>query len=320
MTSIVAYSNTARAALEAVEAAKKLSKEMGADVVIAHVGKLGDELSLYGKAGVEKVYHVDAPEEALIDPGPVSKALSKVVEKTNADMVIIAGTRFGLEVAPRLAQRLSTGYAAECIDVRVDGESIVVQRGVLGGTYIAELVMNKKPYVISIQSGRYQPSLSEEAKPPSVEKVEEEITPKLELVEVQKSETTSVDLEKAELIVSVGRGFKKKEDLALAEELASVIGAEIGCSRPIAGDLKWLPEERHIGLSGKRVRPKLYLALGISGQVQHLVGMRDSKVVIAINTDPNAPIMQESDYAVVGDLYKVVPLLTEKLKQALGKS
>ena len=107
--------------------------------------------------------------------------------------------------------------------------------------------------------------------------------------------------------------------MKLAEELASLIGGEIGCTRPIAGDLKWLPEDRHIGLSGKRVRPKLYLAIGISGQIQHLVGMRDSRLVVSVNIDPNAPMMKESDYAVPADLYKFIPELIEALKKELGK-
>ena len=319
MKEIIAYSESPKTALEALELAKQLARETNARPVVAHLGKLsGEDTGIYGKMGAEKIYHVDIPDNARADPSSLSTALAEVAKRADAEIIVIAGTRLGLETAPRLAQKLSTGYAAECVNVKVEEGKVIVQRGVLGGTYIAELMLKKKPYIVSIQLGKYPPSPSEE-KTPEVEKIDVSVSPKLELIEIQRSEATGVELEKAELIVSVGRGFRKKEDLAIAEELARVIGAEIGCSRPIAGDLKWLPEERHIGLSGKRVRPKLYLAIGISGQVQHLVGMRDSKTVIAINTDPNAPIMQEADYAVVGDLYKIVPLLTEKLKQTLGK-
>jgi electron transfer flavoprotein alpha subunit len=132
---------------------------------------------------------------------------------------------------------------------------------------------------------------------------------------VRPVERSAVDLTKADVIVSVGRGFKKKEDLKLAEDLAQALSAEIGCSRPIAGDLKWLPEDRHIGLSGKWVNPKLYIAVGISGQMQHVVGIRRSKVIVAINNDPNAPIHKEADYSVIADLYQFLPVLTKKLRE-----
>ncbi len=321
MTMILTYSDNLQQAAEVLTLAKQLAQALNADVAAVHIGELSQEdTSFYGQAGARKIYHVGSSQVSNSGPAVVAEALASVVSRSDAEALLVAATRFGLETAPRVAQRLLTGYAAECFEVKVEEGNIIAYRGVLGGTYQAEVVMKKKPCVISVQVGRYQPSLSESAGAPEVEKIEVSPTaPSVELIEIQKGEAVGVDLEKAELIVSVGRGFKKKEDLVLAEELAKVIGAEIGCSRPIAGDLKWLPEERHIGLSGKRVRPKLYLAIGISGQVQHLVGMRDSKTVIAINTDPNAPIMQESDYAVVGDLYKIVPLLTEKLKQALAK-
>ncbi|HID04722.1 MAG TPA: electron transfer flavoprotein subunit alpha/FixB family protein [Candidatus Caldiarchaeum subterraneum] len=321
MTTILTYSDTLQQAAEVLTLAKQLAPALNAEAYAIHIGELSQEaISFYGQAGAKKIYHIEDGQVSKGGPAVAAEALADTVSRVGAEVLLVAATRFGLETAPRVAQRLSTGYAAECFEVRVEEGSIVAYRGVLGGTYHAEVVMKKRPCVISVQTGRYQPSLSGAAETPQVEKIEvSPSAPSVELIEVQQSEAGEVELEKAELIVSVGRGFKKKEDLALAEELAKVVGAEIGCSRPIAGDLKWLPEERHIGLSGKRVRPKLYLALGISGQVQHLVGMRDSKTVIAINTDPNAPIMQESDYAVVGDLYKIIPLLTEKLKQTLGK-
>ena len=122
-------------------------------------------------------------------------------------------------------------------------------------------------------------------------------------------------LEEAEIIVSVGRGFKSREDLSMAFKLAELIGAQVGCSRPIAADLKWLPEEHWVGLSGKKVRPKLYMAIGISGQPQHLAGIMDSKIIVAINKDPNAPIFKYADYGVVEDLYQLVPKLIERLSR-----
>jgi len=127
----------------------------------------------------------------------------------------------------------------------------------------------------------------------------------------------SVDITEAKIIVSVGRGFAKKEDIDLARQLAQVLGGEVGCSRPIAEELQWLPEEVYMGISGKKVKPDLYLGIGVSGQVQHITGIRDSKVIFAINRDENAPIFDAADYGIVGDLYSVVPMLIDELKAAL---
>ncbi len=141
----------------------------------------------------------------------------------------------------------------------------------------------------------------------------------IKVVSTEEKPKGKVRIEDAELIVSVGRGFKKQEDLKLAFELAEVLGAEIGCSRPIAADLKWLSEDHWVGLSGHKVRPKLYMAVGISGQPQHLAGMMESKTVVVINSDPNAPFFKNCDYGVVEDLYKFVPALTKKLREILKK-
>ena len=139
------------------------------------------------------------------------------------------------------------------------------------------------------------------------------------VVNIQEKPAESVNVEAAEIIVSCGRGLKKKEDIKQVEELAKVLkSATIGCSRPIAADLKWLSEDHWIGLSGHKVKPKLYIALGISGQIQHIAGMRDSDIVIAINKDSDAPIFKMADYGIVGDIYEVVPLLTNAIKERTG--
>jgi electron transfer flavoprotein alpha subunit len=126
----------------------------------------------------------------------------------------------------------------------------------------------------------------------------------------------SVDLADAKTIVCVGRGIEKPEDIALAKELADALGGEIGCSRPIAEELNWLPEERYLGISGKKVKPNLYVGVGVSGQIQHVTGIRDSKIILAINRDENAPIFEAADFGIVGDLYQVVPMLTSELRKA----
>ena len=285
---------------------------------VIHIGDLTPEaLNLYGGAGASTVYK--APHDVIkAGPAVIAATIAMTVRETNSMTILLSSAKYGREIGPRVAEILQGSYATECTQLEKTDSGIVVRRLVLGGAYQAKLLMTKKPHVIGLQATA-DVSGGVGQTPQVVELSAKVEAPRIMLVEVQKPETTHVDLERADFIVGVGRGFKKKEDLALAEELAKVLGAEIGCSRPISGDLKWMSEDRHIGLSGKRVRPRTYLALGISGQVQHLVGIRDSKLIISVNTDPNAPIMSESDYAVVGDLYKIVPLLTEKLRERLGR-
>ncbi len=164
-----------------------------------------------------------------------------------------------------------------------------------------------------MQPKRFQPA--EKPSKPAVER--RKAMPTIELTGREEKAKGSLKIEDAELIVSVGRGFKKQDDLKLAMELAEVLGAQVGCSRPIAADLKWLSEDHWVGLSGHKVRPKMYMAIGISGQPQHIAGMLESRLVVAVNTDKNAPIFQYADYGVVEDLYKFVPVLKEKLRKAL---
>ncbi len=274
------------------------------------------ELETLGKAGVEKVYQVS---KEVWDGGEprAAAAVSELAKITGAELVVVWASKTGNEIAARAAQRLDAPYASECISLERTVEGVVVKRLVLGGGYVSSLLFRQLPAVVSMKTSAEVAGGAETK--PNIEEIDLSIeAPAIEFLELIKPESVHVDLEKADVIVAVGRGFKKKEDLSMAEEMARLIGGELGCSRPISGDLKWMSEERHIGLSGKRVRPRLYIALGISGQVQHLVGMRDSKNVISVNTDPNAPISAESDYFFVGDLYKILPLTIQILRQRMG--
>ncbi|MEM2237885.1 MAG: electron transfer flavoprotein subunit alpha/FixB family protein [Candidatus Caldarchaeum sp.] len=275
------------------------------------------ETNLLSRAGVEKIWQLP---QTVWDRGEPSAAaaLAELARKTDTDLLVLWASKTGNEIAARAAQRLNASYASECTSLERTGQGIVAKRLVLGGGYMSSVLLKHSPAVVTLKNTAELGEAGE--KKPSTEKFEVSVlAPAVEFLELIKPETAHVELERAELIVAVGRGFKKKEDLAMAEEIARLIGAEIGCSRPISGDLKWLSEDRHIGLSGKRVRPKLYIALGISGQVQHLVGMRDSKTVVAVNTDPNAPIAAESDYFFVGDIYKILPLTIQRLREKLGR-
>jgi electron transfer flavoprotein alpha subunit len=288
-----------------------------AETYTAVVGEPAEQdVQALGRAGADKI--VSLPGSILVEgPAQTAAVLSEAVKEFGADLLAVYASKTGIEAAARTARRLNAAYASEAITLELVNGGVQVSRLVLGGGFLSTVMLKTRPCVVSLKTLEEGGVFS---KNPSVVKYSPNVeAPKLELVEMVKPEASRVELEKADVIVAVGRGFKKKEDLAMAEELARLLGGEVGCSRPISGDLKWLSEERHIGLSGKRVRPKLYIALGISGQVQHLVGMRDSRTVIAVNTDANAPMSTESDYFFVADIYKILPPAIQRLREKLGR-
>lgn len=293
---------------ELITASRAVADEVVA--VVAHPDPRVEELARYGASGAVVL------KGRTRDPRAVAGAIAALVREEGAELVLALASKNAREALARAAHSLGAAFITDCLELRVEGGTVRATRLVLGGGYAATVEADAFPVFATLMPGRVSPQEAGSQAPIRVRELEVTGPANGELREVRPVERSAVDLTKAEIIVSVGRGFKKREDLRLAEELAQVLGAEIGCSRPIAGDLKWLPEDRHIGLSGKWVSPKLYLAIGISGQMQHVVGIRRSKVIVAVNNDPNAPIHKEADYSVVADLYQFLPVLTRKLREA----
>jgi electron transfer flavoprotein alpha subunit len=239
----------------------------------------------------------------------VARALAAAAKATNADLVLVGHTKRGKDIAPRVATHLDVAYAAECLDVKNES-GWVVDRMVLSGNTKATYAIGAKAVVTAAPKAFSGKGSGTPVGPQQVE------PSKVKVLERKAKPASDFDLGSAPVVVGVGRGFKKQEDLKLASELAKAFpGGAVGCSRPIAADLKWLGEEHWIGLSGHQIAPKAYIAVGLSGQIQHIAGIRQSKLIIAINTNKDAPIMQVADYAVVGDLYQVLPKLTDALKR-----
>jgi electron transfer flavoprotein alpha subunit len=230
----------------------------------------------------------------------------------DTEAVVFASTKFSKEVAARLGGKLDAPFLTECRSVELTTGGAVVSRMVLSGNGIAKEEILKKPFIVTLVRGLSEPLKLE--KRGTIKRLEPSEESGMATLEIRQKGGSEVKLEEAQRIVAVGRGIQKKEDLAMVERLAKLLDASIGCTRPIAADLGWLSDDQWIGLSGHKVKPKLYVALGISGQVQHIAGMRDSKVVVAVNKDQNAPIFANSDYCIVGDLYKFVPEFIKALE------
>ncbi len=312
---ILVYSENDNSAFELLSQARRFQSERGGEVVAALLdGNAAPRAQSYFAYGAEKVYAASHPALQGVRPGPVASALAQLVEAAKADTVFVDSARRGKELAGRLAQKLGAGCVTDAIGVRwVDGAWQVDRAGLGGNTVVTERITAPRA-VIAVMPKTFELGERMERSGQVVEvPVEVELSP-VRVVERQPKGGEGANLEDAEVIICVGRGVAKQEDLALVQELAAVLHGEIACTRSLATDYHWLSEDRMIGLSGKRVKPRLYLGLGVSGQIQHTVGVTGAKVIAAINTDKEAPIFQMADYGIVGDLYEVVPKLVKRLK------
>ena len=312
------------ASFETLVAAQQMAAAASGSVSAAVIGKgvtgLADELAAKNVAEVLLVEH-DLLENYTADG--YCTALKQVVESTKPDLVLFPHTYQVRDFAPKLAASLGKGMVGDCVGFRNEGGKLVFVRQMFQGKTAADVTFaGAAPWFASFQSGAFRadllaahPSGKAPVNAVKVELKAEDIRTKpLELFKEAKS---SVDLTQAPLIVAVGRGIKAPENIAQAEALAKALGAELAASRPIC-DEGWLPLERQIGSSGQTVAPKLYLALGISGAIQHVVGMKGARSIIAVNKDSEAPIFEIADVAVVGNLFDIVPPLIEEVKKAKG--
>jgi electron transfer flavoprotein alpha subunit len=264
--------------------------------------------------GADKVYW---SENALLKDfhsEVYAEALYQIAGACHPGVLLIGSTRRGKDLAPRVAQKWGAGCITDAIDINVKDKELVVSRYTLGGNTISSEVLRTANKVISVMPKAVELGNKEARQGELLEIVLNLKEPRLKIVDRKAKQGETVSLEEAQTLVCVGRGLNKKEDLATIEGLAKAMKAEIGCTRPLSHDWQWLSEEREVGLSGKKCKPRLCVSIGISGQIQHIVGIRDSKIIVAVNKDKSAPIFEITDYGVVGDLYEVVPLLTEKIK------
>jgi len=307
-----------KTSLEAIAAAQQLSAGGGkpsAVVLGSGVQTVAQEIAAYD---LEKVFNVDSPQLAEYTPDAYAAAMEQVVRSTNPDYVVLSHTYLVRDFAPKLAARFGKGLISDCIRMNADGGKVVFTRRLFLGKMDADIVSDgEKPVFVTFQSGAFRGEQAVKGSAPIEEMPadigEVRMKPEAPFQEVKQA----VDLSKADIIVAIGRGIKSKDNIALAEKLAEALGADLAASRPIC-DAEWLPIDRQIGSSGQTVAPRLYIALGISGAIQHLVGMKNSQTIVAINKDPEAPIFDIADYGIVGDLFEALPVLTEEIRKLKG--
>lgn len=305
--------------LELLNIGKKMAGDLGGSLSAVLIGTGVEGLAAdLGKFGAEKVYLCDADILDTYSPDGYAAAIAAAAKEADPALILLGASATGKDLAPRAAAKIGTGLASDCVDISVEDGKVTAKRPVYSGKCYAKTIAQSEPAMASIRPNTV-PAAEEVGAAGEVVKVDAGITEvKAKVKEVAASGAGRVDLTEAERIVSGGRGMKEKDNFKILDDLADVIGATVGASRA-AVDSGYADVSMQVGQTGKVVNPTLYFAFGISGAIQHLAGMRTSKVIVAVNKDEDAPIFQKADYGIVDDLFKVVPVMTEELKKILAE-
>ena len=323
-------------AFELLGKAKDLAKDLDTDVTAVLVGSdvkgLVDDLAKYG---ADKVIVVDDPELKEYRTEPYTHALASVINEYKPEIMLVGATAIGRDLGPRVSARVQTGLTADCTVLEIGDfpinpipgreqkhNQLLMTRPAFGGNTIATIACpDHRPQMATVRAGvmqKAEPKAGAKAEVINFDAKLEKNSKYVEIQEVIKSVTETVDIMDAKILVSGGRGVGSAENFKLLEDLAEALGGEVACSRAVT-DNGWLPVDRQVGQTGKTVRPQVYFAIGISGAIQHVAGMEESDLIIAINKDEDAPIFDVADYGIVGDLNKIVPQLTAAIKAATSE-
>lgn len=310
--------------LELLGEGQKLARQLDTDVAVALLGDNVDGLVDEAAAhGADRIYLVQDPVLAAYRTAPYTDCMCGLINEHKPDIVLIGATAMGRDLASRIAARIGAGLTADCTGLDIDSETRLLRqtRPAYGGSIMATILCEQaRPQMATVRPKVMRKAEPDPTRKPDVIEVPVQLDERsvaTEIVEVMRSSGPAVDLHEAEIIVSGGRGLRQAENFSLIEGLAEALGASVGASRATV-DAGWIPAYHQVGQTGKTVQPKLYVACGISGAVQHLAGMSSSDCIVAINSDPDAPIFRVAHYGIVGDLFEVVPALTRRVKQELG--
>ena len=320
-------------ALELIGKGKDLAKDLNTTVTAVLVGSNVMGLTeILGEYGADRVIVVDDPELKEYRTEPYTHALASVIEKYKPDVFLIGATAIGRDLGPRVCARIHTGLTADCTQLDIGDfplvptpgkeqkhNQLLMTRPAFGGNTIATIACPEfRPQMATVRPGVMQKLPREAGRKAEIEEFNPGFVPNekyVEIMEVVKAVSNVADIMDAKILVSGGRGVGSPENFKILDDLAEAIGGTVSCSRAVV-DAGWKPKDLQVGQTGKTVRPNVYFAIGISGAIQHLAGMEESDIIVAINKDESAPIFDVADYGVVGDLNKIVPMLTEKIKEA----
>jgi electron transfer flavoprotein alpha subunit len=304
---------------ELLSGAAALGSETDANVTAVLLGSGVDPFVEQLKPWADRIVTVDDARLKHFNAEAYQQVLSVLIREYQPYLTLIPQSGFGVDLAPSLAVDLNLPLTTDCFEIRVQDGALVALRQMYGGKVNAWIGFSEAPgYILTIRPSSFQAeSTGKTAEVVAADSPLKEDIAYRKFVEYVEAAAGEVDITQADIVIGIGRGVREKENLSVAEALASATGGVLACSRPVV-DAGWLPKERQVGSSGKTIKPKLYIALGISGAFQHITGMKGAETVVAVNKDCNAPIFGVADYGIVGDLFKVVPALVEKIKALKG--
>jgi electron transfer flavoprotein alpha subunit len=305
-----------KASFEALTYGVKVAEQLGTTAEALVLGSVSDDLASLGKYGVKKVHQVNNASLNQLDAQVYAKVIAEAATQSGANVVVFSHNQTGKAVAARVAVRLKAGLVAGACALPNTSNGFVVRKTVFSGKAFANVSITSAVKVISLNPNSYTTIAGEGTAEVNQLSIAVD-APKVKVTAVNKV-SGEVPLTEAEIVVSGGRGLKGQENWGILLDLAKELGAATACSRPV-GDAHWRPHHEHVGQTGVQVAPNLYIAIGISGAIQHLAGVNRSKVIVVINKDPEAPFFKAADYGIVGDAFEVVPKLTEEIKKLKAK-
>ena len=303
-----------RSGFEAASTAAKLAKDFNASAEAVVVGDAISNINEVSKYGIRKVVHLKNSELANYSSSGYSEAITKLAKEADYDILILANTALGKDLAPRLSVKLDAGCVVDCVKLNLSDSDLILTRPAYAGKALVDVKILTNKKVITLRPNVFKAQVAESLTPAEI--VVNEISGvnlKSKVTSFKKSEG-KLDVAEADIIVSGGRGMKGPENFHLIENLAEALGAAVGASRAVV-DAGWRPHNEQVGQTGKTVSPTLYVACGISGAIQHLAGMSSSKYIVAINKDKDAPIFTVADYGITGDLFEIIPAFTNEIKK-----
>lgn len=304
-----------KSSLEALTYGAKVAEQLGTTAEGVVLGAVTDDLSALGKYGVKKIHQVSADALNQLDAQLFANVIGQVAAASAAKVIVFSNNVVGKSIAPRLSVRLKAGLVSGAVALPDTSNGFVVKKNVFSGKAFANISVNTDVKIIALSPNAYQ-TIATEGTAEVVAFAATVNAPKIKVTSVTKA-SGEVPLTEAEVVVSAGRGLKGPENWGMVEDLAKTLHAATACSRPVA-DAHWRPHNEHVGQTGFAIAPNLYIAIGISGAIQHLAGVNRSKVIVVINKDPEAPFFKAADYGIVGDAFEIVPKLNEAIKKLKG--